>query len=383
MPIPCRFEGRNILLALEWYYPEMHRGVAQFGRNHNWHLTADLDDPVPPEWEGDGILTNLGSRLTYWNPIRKKCVPVVDLSESQSEIRIPRITMDNAAIGRMAAEYFLNRGYRHFAFFYRWDFGTSRRRGEHFRAVVEHAGGTCEFACWQKECGKRSDTRQQRHRWTAKRLSEMRKPLAVFASRDVEAVEVLDACFSAGIIVPQQVAVLGVNNTETICDCLRVPLSSIDANLEKVGYEGAALLERILSGEKPPTEILYIPPVGIVERRSTDSLAVEHQGVAAALHFIHQNAHRPIGMKDVVKAVNISRSGLEKAFHEHYARAPMEELRRVRLDRVMKMLVETDEKIQAIARATGFQDAHYLGFIFRKKFGITPGQYRCLHRRNE
>jgi LacI family transcriptional regulator len=170
-----------------------------------------------------------------------------------------------------------------------------------------------------------------------------------------------------------------VDNTETICDCLQVPLSSIDDNLEKVGYEGAALMERILCGEKPPQEVIYIPPVGIIERRSTDSLAVEHQGVAAALHFIHQNFHRPISMKDVVKAVAMSRSGLEKAFREHYVRAPMEELRRIRLERVQKMLIETNEKILAIVRATGFQTPHHLCHIFRKKLGITPKQYRRLH----
>jgi LacI family transcriptional regulator len=173
VPIVHRSEGRNILLALEWYYPEMHRGVARFARNHNWHLTADLDDPIPRHWRGDGVVTHLGARMKIWNQMRKLRVPVVDLTESQPHIHVPRLTMDNAAIGRMAAEYFLNRGYRRLAFFHRWDLGVSRRRGEHFRAAVKQAGGTCYTACWQKECGKRPDSREQRHRWMIKRLREM------------------------------------------------------------------------------------------------------------------------------------------------------------------------------------------------------------------
>ncbi|MBN2580907.1 MAG: XylR family transcriptional regulator [Pirellulales bacterium] len=374
-----RFTGRNVLLALGWYYPEMHLGVARFARKHNWHLTADFDDPVPKHWRGDGVITLLTARNKLWNQIRKLRVPVVDLTESRPQIQVPRLTMDNAAIGRMAAEYFLNRGYRRLAFFHRWDLGVSRHRGQHFKTAAERGGGVCHLICWQKERGDRPDSRVQRHRWMIQHLRKLPKPLAVLASRDDEAAEVMEACFSIGILVPQQVAILGVDNTETICDCLRVPLSSIDDNREKVGYEGAALLERILSGEKPPQKTIYIPPIGIVERRSTDSLAVEHEGVAAALHFIHQNAHRPISMKDVVKAVAMSRSGLEKAFREHYVRAPMEELRRIRLERVKKMLVETDEKVIVIARSAGFPNPHHLCHIFRKQLGVTPKQYRRLH----
>ena len=123
---------RNILLALGWYYPEMHRGVARFARNHNWHVTADLEEVVPRNWRGDGVITLLAARQNTWKLLEHLDVPIVDLAESQPNVALPRVTMDNPAIGRMAAEYFLNCGYEHFAFIHRWNLGVSQRRGEYF-----------------------------------------------------------------------------------------------------------------------------------------------------------------------------------------------------------------------------------------------------------
>ncbi|MBN2580464.1 MAG: XylR family transcriptional regulator [Pirellulales bacterium] len=372
---------RSILLALGWYYPEMHRGVVRFARSHNWHLFVDLEEMVPKHWQGHGVITLLAARQNTWKKLRHLKVPIVDLAESQPEIPLPRVTMDNAAIGQMAAEYFLNHGYRHFVFMDRWGMGVSQRRGQYFQETLQEVGRSCRMFSWQEDRGKRNDTRENRHRWIIHRLREMPKPLAVLASRDVEAIEILEACFSANLLVPEQVAVLGVDNSENFCDCLRVPLSSIDDRLEKIGYEGAALLERILQGEKPPTEPIYIPPAGIVERRSTDCLAVDHPEVAKALHFIYKHAHLPITLRDVLQHLTMSRSGLEKAFREHYVRAPMEELRRIRLERAQKMLLETDEKILTIARLTGFQTPQNLCRFFTEQLGITPKRFRLAHRK--
>jgi LacI family transcriptional regulator len=237
-------------------------------------------------------------------------------------------------------------------------------------------GRDCHVLSWQRERHQRPDTREQRHRWLVRRLSAMAKPLAVFA-RDNEAVEVIEACFAADLAVPDEVAVLGVDNSEMICDCLRVPLSSIDNNLERVGYEGAALLDRLIRGEAAPSSPLYIPPAGIVERRSTDNLAADHRQVQTALRFIRDHSHELISMADLVKHVAMSRSGLEKAFREHYVRAPMEELRHTRVAHAKKLLRETSEKIAAVARLTGFQTSQNLCRIFRRQLGLTPKQYRA------
>ncbi|QDV68770.1 Xylose operon regulatory protein [Rosistilla carotiformis] len=373
-------ETRNILLALGWYYPEIHHGVARFARDHHWHVTADFDDLVPEHWRGDGVVTLLGARQNLWRKLRRLKVPIVDLAESRPDIALPRVTMDNAAIGRIAAAHFVERGFRNFAFVHRWDLGVSRVRRDAFKTALAVAGHRCEVLNWNKEAGRSSDTREQRHRWLVRRLSTLPKPLAVFAMRDVEAVEVIEACIAAGIAIPDQVAVLGVDNTDTICDCLRVPLSSVNTNWEQVGYQGAALLERLICGEPAPATPIYIPAVGVCQRRSTDSLAVEHPAVVAALRFIHDHSAEAIDMTDVVRHVAMSRSGLEKAFREYYIRPPMEELRHVRLNRARKELLETDDKIIAIARRTGFQTSQNLCRVFQQQLGITPKQFRLQHR---
>lgn len=366
----------NILLTLGWYYPEIHRGVARFAREHCWHLTADFDDPVPRNWKGDGVVTLLGTQQNTWRRLRHLDVPIVDLAESRPNIALPRVTVDNAAIGRMAAEHFLERGYRRFAFVHRREMGVSRRRRDHFSAEVSRAGHHCEILSWQAERGKRPDTRERRQSWLIRRLTGMPKPLAILAMRDVEAVEVIEACLSADIAIPEQVAVLGVDNTETICDCLRVSLSSIDTDWERVGYEGAALLERLIRGDQAPTSPIYVRPSKVVSRQSTDALAVDHPEVVAALRYIHAHYSEPIGMNDVFRHVTMSRSGLEKAFREHYIRAPAEELRHIRLVQAKRMLRDTDEKILTVAKLTGFQTPHNLCRTFKHKVGITPREYR-------
>jgi LacI family transcriptional regulator len=207
-------------------------------------------------------------------------------------------------------------------------------------------------------------------------LARLPKPLAVFASRDDEAAEVLEACLAASIPVPEQVAVLGVDNTDTICDCLCVPLSSVDSNLEQVGYEGAALLDRLMSHRAVAEKHIEIAPAGIVERRSTDASAVEQPRVRQALQFIQENCHLPIGVLDIARAVGLSRSGLEKVFRDAFVRSPGQQLRRIRLERAKKMLAESDAIIAAVGAATGFQSSHHFCRAFREQLGVTPGQYR-------
>lgn len=371
--------ARSVLLSLSWYYPEIHRGVAKFASERHWHLTADLDDLVPKHWQGDGVITLLGGRAQLWRRLWRLDAPIVDLSESRPDIDLPRVTVDNAQIGRLAARHFLDRGHRNFAFVHRWEMGVSRARLQTFQAELRSAGFDCEILSWQRERQQQEDTRQQRHHWLVRRLSKLPRPLAAFVVRDIEAVEVIEACAASNLAIPEQIAVLGVDNTETICDCLRVPLSSVETNYERVGYEGAALLDRIMNGEPVPSSPIYVPPGGIVDRRSTDSLAVDHPGVAAALRFMRDFSHDPIDMSDVVKYVGMSRSGLEKAFREHYPRSPMEELRKLRMTDACRMLAETKMKIAQVAEQAGFQTSHNLCRIFRRQLGISPNQYRTQH----
>lgn len=368
---------RDVLLALSVYDSEIHRGVARFGCDQGWHIPADLEDAIPRDWRGDGVLTRLGAPQQIWRRLRRFEVPIVDLAESRPNIPLPRVTIDNAAVGRLAAEFFLQRGYRNFAFVHRWELGASRKRRDHFRAVISAAGYHCEVLSWTKERKNTADTASNRRRWIKRRLAKLRMPSAVFVSRDVEAVAVIDSCIDLGLDVPGQVAVLGVGNSEPICECLRIPLSSIEENWEQVGYQGAELLDRLMRGQRPPTDPIYVAPGKVVQRRSTDSLAFEHPLLVAALRYIHENAYRPINMADIVKQMDTSRSGLERIFREHYVRPPMEEVRQLRLAEARRLLAETDKKIVTIAELAGYPSSHHLCRVFKQQLAQTPNEYRA------
>lgn len=374
--MPKKPPHRNVLLSLGWYYPAIHRGVAKFARDNSWHLTADIDDPVPRNWKGDGVVALVGQKESFWNQLRKIKTPIVDLSESRPKIKLPRVTVDNKAIAALAAEYFINRGFSNFTFIHRWELGVSRARRDHFAKAVKQAGFESAVLSWGKEKGDKEDDRQERHRWLRRRLAQLPKPNAVFCARDIEAVEVIEACEAAKIQSPDEVAILGVDNEEVICECLRCPLSSIALDWERVGFEGSRRLQDLMDGKPDSGKTIYIPPTQIVERMSTDGFAVSNPMVAKALLFIRENLEKQIQVVDILKHVSVSRTGLEKGFRESFPRAPMEELRRLRLDLAKQLLRTTDNSIVQVAFQSGFQTSHNLCRTFKREMNTTPVSYR-------
>ncbi|WP_044256028.1 xylose operon transcription regulator XylR [Rhodopirellula sp. SWK7] len=373
---PKRSGYAHVLLALGWPYQEIHHGVARFARDNEWHVTADYDDPVPDGWSGDGVLTLLGAREDLWEKLRDIKQPIVDLTESRPQIALPRVTVDNLAIGKKAAQFFLDRGYTNFTFMHRWEMGVSQNRRQGFVQHLKEAGFECTVHSWQLENPNARHDRRSRHQWMVSRLTELPKPVAVFTARDTDGVEIIEACDRAGIRVPDEVAVLSVDNQEAICECLRCPLSSIEVDWELVGYKGAELLHQLINGGERPEQTLYVPPSSIADRESTNFLAVQEPNVFAALQFIHRHFHEPIQMCDIVHHIGISRSSLEKAFRAHFRRAPIEELRRIRFESVKMLLQTTDDSVANIALQSGFQSDHNLCRAFKREFMMTPSEFR-------
>ena len=185
----------------------------------------------------------------------------------------------------------------------------------------------------------------------------------------------LDACRLVGINVPEEIAVLGVNDDDLICELANPPLSSVIHNARRIGYEAAALLDRMLSGAKKIPDIL-VPPLGVRTRQSTDLLAIEDPEIATAVRFIRENACDGIRVDDVLEHVALSRRAFELRFRKAIGRPPHEEIRRVQLERVKSLLVGTDYKLERIAELTGFSTAQYLAGLFRKVMHTTPGNWR-------
>jgi len=207
-------------------------------------------------------------------------------------------------------------------------------------------------------------------------LLDLPKPAGVMVASDQLGPQLLEACRRAGIEVPYELAVVGVDNDETLCEVCNPPLSSVNAGHQVLGYQAAALLDRLMKGGRAPSEPLYVQPQGVVTRKSTDVLATADRQVAAALRFIREYACQGLTAVDVVAHVPVSRSVLQRRFRKELGRSIQEEIVHTRLKRARQLLAETDLPLIEVAERTGFKHQEYLGAIFKAKTGTTPAQYR-------
>ena len=212
-------------------------------------------------------------------------------------------------------------------------------------------------------------------------LAGLPRPIGVFASNDQRGRHVLDAARLAGLRVPEDLAVIGVDNDEMLCEVPTPSLSSVALNLERIGFEGAQLLDRLMAGQSVPAEPILVEPHGVIARGSTDVLAIDDQLVVDAVRYIRSNVHRPIQVGDVLQQVAVSRKTLEVRFQQALGSTPHAEIQRVRLDRVKQLLVQTDWPLKKIAAQCGFTYAENLHGVFQKQLQMTPKQYREQHRR--
>ena len=369
---------RHILLALGSYQHHTHRGVARFAKAHGWHLSADMayGGSIPDNWYGDGILTSLNTEpdddLTRF--IRDACkrgIPVVALNLNQPDLNLPRVVGDHAAMGRLAAEHLIARGYTELAFYRLHDTPTARLRLEGFRQAAGqrpiHRMAPNPRLPWHQL---RAQTLQQ--------LKKLPKPLGVFAYNDYQASQVLDAARHGSLLVPENIAVLGVDNDGLVCESVAVSLSSVQHDLEAVGWQGAELLQNIMDGQAPPSQPLVIAPQGLIARRSTDTFAFTNPAVVSALSWLHRHYTQRISVNDVVKQTSVSRRTLEIAFRDQVGRSIHEELLRLRLSLVQELLKHTDKSLSDIAEQSGLGSAQYLSQAFRRKFGATPRTWQRI-----
>ena len=369
---------KSVLLALGRYSPGTHMGVARFASQHNWHLNCEmaLTGRLPEGWRGDGIVALLDDREDVANFVKRAKVPTVDLSVIRPDIRVPRVSGDHLAIGQAAGELFAERGFQYYAWFSTHDDPASRARRDGFFRAVKSQAITTENWVFPERARRKLDEWTIKSEWLIKRLRAIPKPAAVFAFHDGEAANVLDACMLGGIQVPEEVAILGVDNNPVICESVRVHLSSVNHDLEGLGYAGAALLERLMNGGKPAAKPILIPPRGITERRSTDALAVTNEAVRRALEFMRRNYAQMIGPNDAAAAAGMPRAQLEIEFRKWFHHTMRHELARIRMQRAKEFLLGTDLPMAEIAARTGFNTAQYFNNVFRRDTGFTPLNYR-------
>jgi LacI family transcriptional regulator len=327
-------------------------------------------------WKGDGIIARVTTR-SMAAALRKTGLPVVDVAAALPEPVFPRVATDSRAATRLALDHLTERGFRHFAHCGDERFWWSALREQFFSEQVRAAGRSCAvFRLGRTRSG--SDAEQgELIAW----LRGLPKPVGILACYDVCGQQLLEACVEAGLAVPEQVAVIGVHNDELLCDLCEPPLTSVIPNARRAGYEAASLLARLMEGERVPVEARLIEPVGVAQRLSTDVIAVDDAKVSAAVRFIQAKADTGIDVSDVLRAVPMSRTLLERRFKALLGHTPHEHILRTRLTRVQALLIETDLPVSLIAERTGFEHSEYLSVAFRRKTGQTPSAYRKRHRR--
>ena len=359
---------------------EMLSGVRRYVAEHGpWSTFLELraPDSSPPawlrHWDGDGILTRTFT-LEMADLVTATGLPAVEIRSKTLAGGRPFVGVDNASIGRTVAEHFFERGYRRFAVYSLQSESFFIERVRNFVSTVKAYGCLCSELP-ETTSDSVADWEQSQARlitW----LSQLPKPVGVFAANDQLGVRLLEACQRAGVAVPEEVAVVGAENEETLCTFATPPLTSVRFDGHTVGYTAAGLLDEMMAGKAPRRRETLVPPKGIVVRGSSDELVINDSLVAHAARLIRENAMDGINVDDLCRKLNASRSTLDRRMKAALKRSPKQEIMRIRFREVERLLLETDLTIDVIARQTGFNHSHYLQAIFKQFYGQTPGAFR-------
>ena len=369
------------------YGRELLMGIAKYVRIHGpWSIEFEEGDPTEQlpkwfdRWKWDGIIARV-STPAMAGTIRRTGVPVVDLSGSVPGARFPRIRSDEESVGRLAAGHLLERGFKNFAFcgFNGTDWSDLRRAS--FERRVAEAGSVCEVFDYAVPLQSLSASDYEEHGERHERdlmawLQALPKPCGLMACNDARGRQVLNCCREVGVAVPDEVAVIGVDKDEIFCELSDMPLSSVILNTQQIGFEAAALLAKLMAGGGDGPSSILVKPLGVMARQSTDVLAIDDRHIAAALKHIRERACEGVDVEGLLRLVPLSRSVLERRFSQILGISPKAEILRVRMERVCRLLAESDLSLAEVAHKAGFEHPEYMSRLFKRKLGITPGEFR-------
>ena len=368
---------------------DLLRGIARYAHLHGpWSFCFnpygfERTLSKTKSWGGSGIIARVEtSRLA--EAILAADIPtvVVDADPRISALaadfaKLSNICSDSEGAARLAAEHLLERAFEQFAFVGLPNRLWSDRRSDAFGGAIVRAGFE---SCVYKPQGQRDQGSEREQKLLARWIESLPKPVGIMTCNDERGRRVLEACRLAGVRVPGEVAVIGVDNDELFCELADPPLSSVALNTEHGGYRVAHLLDQLMRQTIQTPQHLIVEPTQVVPRLSTDVEAINGCEVGAALSVIHRNRAQDFSVNDVVKAVGISRRNLEVKFRKSVGRTILAEIQRIRLEHAKRMLRETELPIPQIAESSGYKSSSYLTQVFHKEIGATPTNYRSRFR---
>lgn len=360
-------------------------GAAHFARTLNdWsllHQEMSIDAAMPQwisEFHVQGVIARVDQHNVY--SLRALNIPVVDVRCHMANVEFPQVDTDDRLVAQMAFDHLWQRGFRRFAFCGYQHARYSESRLSRFRELVADAG--CSLMTYETNAGigqalsRIEEAGVYEMEELADWLQSLLQPTGVFVCNDIRGQQVLNACRVAEIAVPEGVAVIGVDNDDAICQLCDPPLTSVRPNSWAVGYRAAEILHECLQGGSSTRSVEYVPPIGVIDRLSTQVIAVEDREVARVCQFIRQHACDGINVKDVENYSQISRRHLERRFREALNRTLHEEITANQISRVRQLLKETSLTLEQIAPLAGYSHKERLSAVFKRETGMTPGQFR-------
>ncbi len=356
-------------------------GIGDYARRtSNWEIV-----PFLAEAKGlsaarcracDGLIGHLYSS-TMADAALKLGIPTVTVSGVLPEYPIPRVSADDIAVGRLAAGHFLDRGYSQFAFVGYQQFDFSQRRLAGFAQRLRESGAsTSELLLGTRKNANPGTDLLTSTPGLGNWILRQPRPLALFAANAMIGFRASIACHEVGLRIPDQVALLDVDNDELLTQLSSPPNSSVALATHRMGYDGAHMLDRLIAGEKLQTTEIIVPPIGVVVRQSTDVLAVKDEDIANAARYIREQVCATLSAGDVAKFVAVSRTTLDRKFNQLVGHSLAEEIRRSRRERAKTLLASTDLSMADVAEKSGYPGNIELSVDFRRNLKQTPTEYR-------
>ena len=373
--------SRKVLLAASAVAGNVVLGIARYAREHHWHLVTDMlvTGAWPREWNGDGVLAAMPCQADELARVVESGIPCVTLLGGPNALPLPRVATDNRVIGRLAADHLVERAHRNFAWAPFIDDAENRERLEGFRSRLAEHGCTCRVLppIYARAGFYGKDSFAENRRSLIADLERMPRPIGIFAFNDCVAAEIIDAAREAELSVPQDVAVIGAGDG-IVCTTSAVPISSVDLNLEEMGYRAAAVLDEMMNGSDVLARVFRVPPKGIVTRLSTDLIAIADPRVARVLAHIAEHFPDPaLTVASIANAVGMSRRNLERSFRQSMGCTIHQHIVNVRMREALRLLKASPRTKNAdLAALIGVSGERTFFRMFRQHFGMSPKAHR-------
>jgi LacI family transcriptional regulator len=373
---------KKVILVIESsreYGRGLLRGIARYSNMKGpWTFYNEPGDqyraiPNLKNFKADGIITRL-SQKTSLKKLESTGLSAIAIGLRKPIPGLANIEPDSEKIGKMAAEYFLRKNFTNFAYCGIEDMKGSQDRKIAFKKTIEASGYKTNI--YEIPLAKLSNSWDQQQHKMADWLKSLPKPAAIMAYNDDQGRRIITACSTVDIKIPYEVAILGVDNDSLVCDLTTPPLSSINLNIEKAGFEAAKLLDDMISKKTIKNNKIIVNPTHIVTRQSTDILAVSHKQVANAIKFVRENSKKDLQVDDVVDATVLSKRGLQRAFKVCMGHSIHNEITQARLEQLTALITETDLPLSEIAKLLDFRSINRISRFFKNNKGINIRDFR-------